>query len=235
MTPKNFSISEGELAWQELAPTWKTVAGEVFKACERAGVPFGLRAVLLCVRDMAYARPERGQTADAALREWCGTCSTKHLAVHQLLHQLGLDPRLKMARFVVDKSIPLQVSKLRSIVEMTPVHDVHNFIECDISGYKTLIDVTFPSSLASYGFTVTKDWSIGQNFQLACMPSEVREVAAETAVAEKQAWLNELNQETAHILRERVILDLAATMKGMAYATSRSAAIDQTLATLRAH
>lgn len=235
MISKTSSMSEGKLAWQGLAPTWNTIAGEIFEACERAGVPFGLRAVLLCVRDMAYARPERGQTADAALREWCGTCSTKHLAVHQLLHQLGLDPRLKMARFVVDKSIPLQDSKLRGVVEMTLVHDVHNFIECDISGHKTLIDVTFPSSLAPYGFTVTKDWSIGQNFQLACVPSEVREVSAETAVAEKQAWLNELNQDTARILREQVILDLAATMKATACATSRSAAIDQTLATLRAH
>lgn len=232
MKLKKASKSGDGLSWDGLTQPWCGIVSDIAEACASAGVPFGLRPVLLCVRDMPYGRPQFGQTPAAALQEWRGTCSTKHLAVHLLLSQLQLHPRLMMARFVVRPTLPLRDPLLRAAVCERPVYDVHNFLYCRFDGRDTLIDITFPCSLAPYGFEVTADWYLGQDFRLACSPLEIREVAPEDAIDAKHAWLRELNPGTAGALREAVIRDLSGTMTRAGGAHTRADSIALTLGSI---
>jgi hypothetical protein len=218
-----------ERATQGLQGAWRVAAAEIKRLCDAKGISFDLRTVVLCLRDMTYQRPTGGQSGAAALQEWRGTCSTKHLALHDLLSQLGHSPKLKMASFLVDSSFPIQNEELRSRLGVAGVHDVHNFISCDLGRGEVIMDVTFPLAMESLGFTVTRDWDGESDFRLACTPAEVREVDIRNATQAKQEWLDELNTGGARELRESVILEISRIMTTLKSPLSRSDAIIATL------
>lgn len=209
---------------------WRDAAADIAGACAALGMAFTLRAILLCLRDMPYRRPMRENSAAAALAEWRGTCSAKHLAVHDLLSRLGLAPRLWMARYLVRPAFPACDAALRRALAETAVHDIHNYITCDLGGGEVLIDVTFPLALERHGFAVTRDWNGKGDFTLACVPAERREIASPAAAeGEKRAWLASVNPGLAGELRERVIGAIAALAGRIPAPSGRRAAIEHTL------
>ncbi len=211
---------------------WRNVGTQIADACLACGVRFDLRVILSCLRDMAYLRPSGGQTVAAALEEWRGTCSTKHLALHDLLTRLGYAPTLKMACFRVGPDFPGQDAQLRSELGALAVYDVHNFLTCDLGNGEIILDVTFPRALKRHGFIVTEDWDGSSSFALACTPDRVEDISVETALERKSVWLRELNIGPAMQLRERVILEFGRIMAGLGPSPSRAKAIEATVQSL---
>lgn len=175
----------------------------------RSGIP-PLRDVLLSLRDMPYARPRGGNTAQDCVSEWTGTCSAKHLAAHDWLTLAGFHPQLWMASYLMNFRQPYFSDALRAATAGTPVYDVHNFLTCDLGQGDIIIDITFPLSWGRYGFPVTEDWDGKGDFTLCCDPQE-RIALDDLASADdrKRAWLRSLNTGQALRLREAAIMEMA--------------------------
>ncbi|MGB6006532.1 hypothetical protein [Castellaniella sp.] len=159
---------------------------------------------------MPYARPHGGNTAEACVSEWTGTCSAKHLAAHEWLTLMGYSPRLWMAAYLMDFSQPYFSDAFRASAIGTRVYDVHNFLTCDLGHGDIIIDITFPLSWGRHGFPVTVDWDGKSDFTLCCAPQE-RIALSDLASADnrKRAWLQALNPNRALQLREAAIMDMA--------------------------
>lgn len=212
---------------------WRQAASDIADTCAALDTPFALRAVLLCLRDMPFHRPLRENSVAASLAEWRGTCSAKHLAVYDLLRRLDLTPKFWMARYLIPPDFPGCSETLRAALRRTDVHDVHNYVTCDLGRGDVLIDVTFPQALAPHGFVVTADWTGDGDFALACTPLETREIAAPAdALNAKREWLRALNIGPAAELREEVIQSISALMDRIAPPRERRAALMDTLRTL---
>lgn len=174
-----------------------------------------LNQVLLALRDMPYARPRAGNTAQACVAEWTGTCSAKHLAAHEWLRLMGYQPRLWMASYRMDFGEPYFSDRLRAQATNTPVIDVHNFLTCDLGGGEIVIDITFPAHLARRGFPVTQAWDGKSSFTLCCSPLErIALDSVETADRQKRVWLRALNSDVALSVREAAIVELMQQASG---------------------
>ncbi|MDO5679727.1 MAG: hypothetical protein Q4G54_05320 [Pelistega sp.] len=169
-----------------------------------------LKAILVAIRDMPYHRPQQGNNAQACLAEWCGTCSAKHLAVHDLLTHLGYQAELWMASYLMRFDKPYFSDALKGRAKKILVYDVHNYLKCTIANKEIIIDVTFPIALAKYGFPVTPSWDGHNNFVLCCQAIEAIKLNADlTANDKKRQWLQELNSAEAIEIRESAIIEMA--------------------------
>lgn len=174
------------------------------------GTSLTLRTLLFALRDMPYERPSGGlNNACECITQWRGTCSAKHLAVHELLNSLGFSPRLWLASYQIDFKAPYYSDQLRSHANGLTVYDIHNYITCEINDRSIIVDVTFPAALGAYGLPVTKSWSGDQDFVLCCAPAEVLEIRnIEQAEHIKREWLRALNSGKEAAVRENAILEL---------------------------
>lgn len=232
MTPSSPAAADRLLS--RLDGPWRQVATDIAEAGAALGIAVTLRAILSCLRDMPYRRPAGENSVAASLEQWRGTCSAKHLAVDDLLRRLGFAPKLWMARYVIRPDFPGLSAALRQALRETVVHDLHNYITCDLGEGPILIDVTFPRTLESFGFIVTREWTGHGNFRLACAPPvEVRDVAAPaTLVRAKREWLATVNTGRAAELREQVIMGIATLMDRTGAPSDRRGSIRETLRSL---
>ena len=132
----------------------------------------------MLIRDMPYRRASSRQP-EAVIREWQGTCSGKHYALHQLFGELGLHSRVIMCthRFTRDNTSHFP-AELRALVEREPVPDVHTYLKVETDGGLMVIDATWPSSAAPLGMPVNRHFETGQDMTIACDPIDTYEVPA---------------------------------------------------------
>ena len=137
------------------------------------------------LRALPYERPSDRSVA-GMLREGRGTCSTKHLYLHQQLRERfpGSDPRIVHRVYTA---------------EPEGVVDVHRYVTAVVGGRRIPLDVTFPG----------EPWDGASPMPLACGPGEDH-VAGEDPDADKRAL------EAAHCdpaVREPYIASLAARQR----------------------
>lgn len=206
------SLPEGDEIVERLSglgADWAALAQALAESCEQAGQVLSLRALLFALREIPFARPNGDNTPEAVLAQWRGTCSGKHLLAYRALDRLALKPRLWMAQYRLSPEIPWLPATLRAQLPALGVWDVHNFLTAELCGRTCRVDLTWPTTLATYGFPVTRHWTAPRDF---CIPV-VSAVAVPVPVADmkrrKNAWLAELNGVETD-LRERAIGALSA-------------------------
>ncbi|MGW0809497.1 hypothetical protein [Nonomuraea sp. NPDC002799] len=104
--------------------------------------------VVEAVRSMPYGRPTE-RSAQGALAEWRGTCSTKHalLAVVLAEHWPHTEPRLvhRVYRCTPEDAARNFGPDVAAAVPGEGLWDVHRYLTIDLDGHRVVIDVTFPS------------------------------------------------------------------------------------------
>ena len=106
-----------------------------------------LRETVLAISAIPYGRPSE-LSAEGVLREWRGTCSTKHLLLLALIDQrwTNLRPTLLHRVYKLTKSKALETwgPEVAASVPIQGLVDVHTYMTATISDQATTIDVTFP-------------------------------------------------------------------------------------------
>ena len=132
----------------------------------RAGLPenASLAAVVAAVRSMPYGRPV-DRSAQGALAEWRGTCSTKHALLAAVLaeHSPQTEPQLVHR---VYRCLPADAARsfgpiAAAAVPEEGLWDVHRYLSIVLNGNRIVIDVTFPSGPA---------WDGASSMPVACGP-----------------------------------------------------------------
>jgi hypothetical protein len=130
----------------------------------RAGLPGDatVRQMVNAVQAIPYGRP-RSRTPDGVIREWKGTCSTKHALVMQLLceRQPELLPRLFHRVYHTDRGSVLRRHGriAASAVPQDGLTDVHRYLVITLAGQDVTIDITFPGD---------QPWDGCGSMRLAC-------------------------------------------------------------------
>jgi len=130
--------------------------------------------VFRLVRDMPYRRPTH-RVLDAQLREWCGTCSSKHVLLKQLLREMGLRVRLAACTSRLDLREDPRFRALDTALADLPafVVDVHNFLFVDLPRGSMTVDATWPWHLhEKLGVVSNEQFVLGQNQTIAATPIE---------------------------------------------------------------
>lgn len=133
------------------------------------------------VRDMPYARASTHDPA-GIVREWRGTCSTKHELLAALLAERGVSSTV----MACTQEITLPPSAPPELLAQTggqAVVDVHNYLIVHAPGGDMIVDATWPLSAAAAGLPVNPEWRWGENQRLACIPLETWPVPAGESVA----------------------------------------------------
>ncbi|MFC5886405.1 hypothetical protein RMN57_03690 [Kitasatospora sp. CM 4170] len=104
--------------------------------------------VVEAVRSMPYGRPAE-RSAQGALAEWRGTCSTKHELLAAVLaeHWPDTEPQLvhRVYRCTPDGAARSFGPTAAAAVPEDGLWDVHRYLTIELNGNRVVIDVTFPS------------------------------------------------------------------------------------------
>lgn len=197
----------------KLPHIWNIFFGKRIKALD-AQRGTTLTELLFAIRDLPYRRPIQDNTWMSCLNEECGTCSSKHKAVYELLKILGYQPKLWQAAYLVDFNKAYFSDKLKEMSQGKKVFDVHNYVSCHLDRNKeTIIDITFPVWMWEYGFPVTREWDEEKDFLLCCSPEVSFELdAPEKVDSEKKQLLLTQNSLEALYLRELAILEMSKVL-----------------------
>lgn len=105
-----------------------------------------LREGVLAVSAIPYGRPS-DLSAEGVLREWRGTCSTKHLLLLALIDQRWTKVRPTLIHRVYTLTKPQALETwgpdVAASVPIQGLVDVHTYMTATISHQTTAIDVTF--------------------------------------------------------------------------------------------
>jgi hypothetical protein len=104
-----------------------------------------VRDVVEAVRRIPYGRP-RFRSAEGVVRDWRGTCSTKHELLALLLNEQwpDLDPRIvhRVYDLTPDVARTLFGEAAARVVPVNGVRDVHTYMTLLIDGRRVAIDAT---------------------------------------------------------------------------------------------
>ncbi|GHF69189.1 hypothetical protein [Deinococcus ficus] len=138
------------------------------------------------VRDFPYARAS-AHDPDTVIREWRGTCSTKHELLAALYAELGL--RTTLYACTQEIRLPPGAPPELAGWQGEPVIDVHNYLVLHESGGDRVLDATWPLSTRALGL-VANEW--GPDMRVACTPLDTWALApGEDVAAFKEARLRE--------------------------------------------
>ncbi|WP_034384199.1 hypothetical protein [Deinococcus sp. YIM 77859] len=143
--------------------------------------------VFALVRDMPYARASTHDPA-GIVREWRGTCSTKHELLAALLAERGVSSTVIACTQEITPP-PGAPAELLALAGGRPVVDVHNYLIVHAPQGDMVVDATWPLSAAQAGLPVNAEWRWGEDQQLACTPLETWAVPAGESVADFKARL----------------------------------------------
>jgi hypothetical protein len=130
---------------------------------EKSGLAEALevRDVVEAVRRIPYGRP-RLRSAEGVVRDWCGTCSTKHELLAALLRERwpDIEPRLvhRVYDLTPDVARRLFGEVAARVVPDNGVRDVHTYMTLLIDGRRVTIDAT----------VLGKPWDGSSNMPLSC-------------------------------------------------------------------
>lgn len=136
----------------------------------------GPEARLVCafrrVRDIPYgSKGER--EPEIIVRNNLGSCSGKHILLHHLFRQLGLQSKIMTCFHYFDQALPADndyPQRLREIINNHHVIDFHHFIKLKIKTKWLNVDATWDRPLSAYGFPVNLDWKGKGNTTVAVHP-----------------------------------------------------------------
>ena len=135
------------------------------------------------VRDMPYGRSSR-RDVRSTLREWRGTCSTKHEALAAVFREWRLPTDLMACtqelRWPDGLPMPPEVQPLFA---EGPILDVHNYLIVRAPQGRTVVDATWPLSARAFGLTANDALVWGQDMRLACEPLQTWNVPVWMSVA----------------------------------------------------
>ncbi|GAA5532572.1 hypothetical protein [Deinococcus aluminii] len=146
-----------------------------------------LPEVFALVRDMPYARASTHDPA-GIMREWRGTCSTKHELLAALLAERGVSSTLIACTQEITPP-PGAPPELLALSGGQPVVDIHNYLTVHAPQGDMVVDATWPLAAAQAGLPVNPEWRWGEDQQLACTPLETWPVPAGESVADFKARL----------------------------------------------
>ena len=130
----------------------------------RAGLPenASLADVVEAVRSMPYGRPTE-RSAQGALTEWRGTCSTKHALLAAVLaeHWPHTDPQLvhRVYRCTPEDAARSFGPTAAAAVPEEGLWDVHRYLTIELNGNRVVLDVTLPSG---------PGWDGASSMRVAC-------------------------------------------------------------------
>ncbi|MFD5636665.1 hypothetical protein ACFWJM_21385 [Streptomyces sp. NPDC127077] len=133
---------------------------------ERAGLSedASVAEVVDAVRMMPYGRPAE-RSAQGALAEWRGTCSTKHALLAAVLIERWphTEPRLihRVYRCTPEDAARSFGPLAAAAVPPEGLWDVHRYLTVELDGRRIVIDVTFPSG---------PGWDGAGSMPIACGP-----------------------------------------------------------------
>lgn len=166
--------------------------------------PLCLEDIIFIIQEIPYGRPSE-QNIECILSEWKGTCSGKHLVLHQILTALGFEASLNMGQYQINsKTLLVPFEKINSIAE--PIWDIHNFLRAD--PFNNLIDITWPTSLAEFNFIVTQSWKKWSDFDLVAPVIDSEEIDSSLRGLEKKRLLLEKLNGKNQGIREEYIQEL---------------------------
>jgi hypothetical protein len=117
----------------------------------------------LAISRIPYGRPSQ-LTPRVVIREWRGTCSTKHVLLAALVHEQwpATEVRLWHRPYLVTPTFARQRwgQAVASVVPCDGLVDVHTFATLELAAREVQIDVTFP----------IQGWDGRTDLQLACGP-----------------------------------------------------------------
>ena len=185
---------------------WFDFAAAIEQACKNADYAPDLKHILFSIRDIPYGRPTNN-TPEDVLREWRGTCSGKHLALHEILTSLGYVSRFYMTQCRITPHGDWIPGGIREKIPEEGIWDVHNFLKIEVDHHEVIVDITWPESLKRDGFPVTTSWDGKENFNLAVADiGEYVEIPAnQDGLSYKKQWLYELNPGVKAECREKFI------------------------------
>jgi hypothetical protein len=122
------------------------MSGTLREKLEARTGPLDLAGVVLEISRIPYAR-SNVLTSDGVLDEWCGTCSTKHVLLRDLVEAdwPAAEPQLyhRVYRVTSDLASRRWGVRVASSVPAEGVMDVHTYATLLIAGQLTTVDVTF--------------------------------------------------------------------------------------------
>ncbi len=185
---------------------WFDFADAIEQVCKNVDCAPDLRHILFFIRDIPYGRPTNN-TPEDVLREWRGTCSGKHLALHEILTSLGYVSRFYMAQCRITPHVDWVPKGVRKKIPEEGFWDVHNFLKIEVDHHEVVVDITWPESLKIDGFPVTSSWDGKENFNLAVgsIEKHVEIPANQNGLSRKKQWLRELNSGAMAECREEFI------------------------------
>ncbi|MEU8436998.1 hypothetical protein AB0F18_29670 [Streptomyces sp. NPDC029216] len=138
--------------------------------------------VVAAVHLMPYGRP-KVRSAEGALAEWRGTCSTKHALLAALMAERWpeTEPRLvhRVYRCTPGQATRSYGPQVAGAVPLEGLWDVHRYLTVGIGSRRITIDITFPTG---------PSWDGANSMRLACGPGTDHVVAVNAdADAEKRA------------------------------------------------
>jgi len=187
-----------------LGADWAALVESLAAACQQAGQPLSLAALLFALRDIPYGPPQGEDTAQAVLAQWRGTGEGKHLLAHSALDRLALKPRFWMAQYRLSAEAAWLPAALRERLPALGVWDVHHFLTAELLGRTCRIDLTWPVSLAAEGLPTTRHWAPGRDFSVAVVSALAVPVPVAEMPRRKRDWLEALNGDEAALHQEAV-------------------------------
>jgi hypothetical protein len=107
----------------------------------------GLRGVVEALRSVPYGRPDP-RTEEGLVRQWKGTCSTKHGLLLRCLRELEPEssPRLvhRVYRVTPESAAAAFGAATAAAVPPEGLTDVHTYAVATLGGREVVLDVTFP-------------------------------------------------------------------------------------------
>lgn len=160
---------------------------------------YDVRDVVEAVRRIPYGRPT-ARSAEAVVRDWRGTCSTKHelLAIFVRDRWPDLQPRImhRVYNLTPDVARRLFGEFAASVVPVGGVRDVHTYMTAIIGGRRLVVDATLPGLR----------WDGDSDMPLACGDGTDFDGGSDPRAT--KAWL--VAQHCDAAARDRVIEGLSA-------------------------
>ncbi|WP_027481176.1 hypothetical protein, partial [Deinococcus pimensis] len=124
------------------------------------------------------------------VREWRGTCSTKHLLLRALLAELGVRSTLMAATQEIALPPGVEVDpEVARLAADGGVVDVHNWLVVHGPRGDVVVDATWPLATRALGLPANETFDWERDMRVACTPVETWALTGDEDVADFKARL----------------------------------------------